>query len=65
MNKNLSSNRMNGISDLKEDASNTQPSKTKDSPLTLKQWLLGGVRCDLPISPRNKKKYVNSRKTPF
>ena len=56
---------MNGISDLKEDASNTQPSKTKDSPLTLKHWLLGGVRCDLPISPRNKKKYVNSRKTPF
>jgi len=61
MNKNLSSNRMNSISDLKEDASNIESSKTKDSPLTLTQWLLDGVRCDLPISPRNKKKYVTSR----
>jgi hypothetical protein len=61
MNKNLSSNRMNIISDLKEDASNTQPDKAKNSPITLKQWLLGGMRCDLPISPRNKKKYVASR----
>jgi|1048.fasta_scaffold11030_2 hypothetical protein len=61
MNKNLSSNRMIGIADLKEDALNIQPSKTKDSQLTLKQWLLDGVRCDLPISPRNKKKYVTSR----
>ena len=61
MNKNLSSNRMIGIADLKEDALNIQPSKTKDSQLTLKQWLLDGVRCDLPISPRNKKTNGTSR----
>lgn len=61
MNKNSSSNRMKSISDLKEDASNTQLDKAKDSPLTLKQWLLGGLRSDLVILPRNKKKYVTSR----